>query len=41
LIEATKKYIHDFEKELSQAKGPGELEEAMIKRYPQRFNSFA
>jgi len=40
LIEATKKYIHDFEEELAKASGPEELEEAIRKRYPQRWNEF-
>jgi glyoxylase-like metal-dependent hydrolase (beta-lactamase superfamily II) len=38
LVEATKKYIRDFEEELHLAKGPDELQEAMIRRYPQRIN---
>jgi len=40
LIEATKRYIRDFEEELAKAKGPGELEEAMRRRYPHRWNEF-
>jgi glyoxylase-like metal-dependent hydrolase (beta-lactamase superfamily II) len=38
LIEATKKYIKDFEEALSLADGPAQLEAAMTKRYPQRIN---
>jgi glyoxylase-like metal-dependent hydrolase (beta-lactamase superfamily II) len=38
LIEATKKYIREFEREFAEAKGQQELEEAMIKLYPQRIN---
>jgi glyoxylase-like metal-dependent hydrolase (beta-lactamase superfamily II) len=41
LIEATKRYIRDFERELGVAKSQGQLEEAMIKLYPQRINRFA
>jgi glyoxylase-like metal-dependent hydrolase (beta-lactamase superfamily II) len=40
LIEATKKYIYDFEEELERAKDAVELEEAMTKRYPQRWNEY-
>jgi glyoxylase-like metal-dependent hydrolase (beta-lactamase superfamily II) len=40
LIEATKKYIYDFEEELGKAKDAAELEEAMKKRYPLRWNEY-
>jgi glyoxylase-like metal-dependent hydrolase (beta-lactamase superfamily II) len=40
LIEATKDYICRFEEELEKAKTPGELEEVMKKKYPQRWNEF-
>jgi glyoxylase-like metal-dependent hydrolase (beta-lactamase superfamily II) len=41
LIDATKKYIKDFETELGKAGNAVALEEAMIKLYPQRINRFA
>lgn len=40
LIEATKKYIYDFEEELGNAKDAEELEQAMKRRYPQRWNEY-
>jgi glyoxylase-like metal-dependent hydrolase (beta-lactamase superfamily II) len=40
LIERTKKYILDFEEELGNTKDPIELEEAMKRRYPERWNDF-
>jgi len=40
LIEATKKYIRVFEEELKKAKNASELEEAMKKRYPTRWNEW-
>jgi glyoxylase-like metal-dependent hydrolase (beta-lactamase superfamily II) len=40
LIAATKKYILDFEEELERANDPLELEAAMKKRYPQRWNDY-
>jgi glyoxylase-like metal-dependent hydrolase (beta-lactamase superfamily II) len=40
LIGATRKYILDFEEELERVKDPLELEEAMKKRYPQRWNDY-
>jgi glyoxylase-like metal-dependent hydrolase (beta-lactamase superfamily II) len=41
LIDATQKYIQDFEAELGRAGNAMELEEAMIKLYPQRINRYA
>lgn len=40
LIEATRAYILAFEEELGKAKDAGELEVAMMTRYPQRWNRF-
>ncbi|KAJ3542955.1 hypothetical protein NM208_g3824 [Fusarium decemcellulare] len=40
LIEATKAYIMAFEEELERTKNAEELEEAMLRRYPQRWNRF-
>jgi glyoxylase-like metal-dependent hydrolase (beta-lactamase superfamily II) len=40
LIEATKTYLQVFEEELEKTKDPIELEEAMKRRYPERWNEF-
>jgi glyoxylase-like metal-dependent hydrolase (beta-lactamase superfamily II) len=40
LIEATKEYILAFEEELGKSSDAGELEAAMKKRYPRRWNDF-
>lgn len=40
LIEATRAYIQAFEEELGRTEDAGELERAMIARYPQRWNRF-
>jgi hypothetical protein len=40
LIEATNKYIRDFEEEMTKAKDHVELETAMKKRYPTRWNEY-
>ncbi|KAF4815517.1 hypothetical protein CGCTS75_v012990 [Colletotrichum tropicale] len=40
LIEATRAYIMAFEEELERAENSEKLEEAMVRRYPQRWNRF-
>ncbi|OLN84496.1 hypothetical protein CCHL11_08190 [Colletotrichum chlorophyti] len=40
LIEATRAYILAFEEELEEARNPEELEEAMSRRYPERWNNY-
>jgi len=40
LVEATRKYILDFERELEAASGPEELEKRMKELYPQRWNEY-